>query len=78
MNCVDWQKASEFMDRSAGLLLQKTFSDAENALGVIAEALVISPYSEKLLESKAEALFMVCGFLVCQCSFVFPSSQCFS
>lgn len=53
------QRASEFMDRSAGFLLQKTFSDAENALGVIAEALVISPYSEKLLESKAEALFML-------------------
>lgn len=53
------QKASEFMDRSAGLLLQRTLADAESALGVIAEALIICPYSEKLLESKAEALFML-------------------
>ena len=52
------------MDRSAGLLSQKTYDDAESALGLIAEALVISPYSEKMLESKAEALFMVCGHLV--------------
>ncbi|XP_021843285.1 uncharacterized protein [Spinacia oleracea] len=53
------QKASEFMDRSSGLLLQRTLVDAESALGVIAEALIISPYSEKLLESKAEALLML-------------------
>lgn len=52
------------MDRSSGLLLQKTYADAESALGVIAEALAISPYSEKMLESKAEALFTVCGLLV--------------
>lgn len=51
------------MDRSSGLLLQRTLVDAESALGVIAEALIISPYSEKLLESKAEALLMVCSFV---------------
>ncbi|KAL2941973.1 DnaJ-like protein subfamily C member 7 [Bienertia sinuspersici] len=53
------QKASDFMDRAAGLLLQRTIADAESALEVIAEALVVSPHSEKLLESKAEALFML-------------------
>uniref|UniRef100_A0A803KMA5 J domain-containing protein n=1 Tax=Chenopodium quinoa TaxID=63459 RepID=A0A803KMA5_CHEQI len=53
------QKASEFMDHAARLLLQKTLADAETALRVISEALIISPYSEKLLESKAEALFML-------------------
>ncbi|CAO2837280.1 unnamed protein product [Amaranthus hypochondriacus] len=51
------QKVYDSMDRSSGLLLQKTYADAESALGVIAEALAISPYSEKMLESKAEALF---------------------
>ncbi|XP_021751500.1 uncharacterized protein LOC110717168 [Chenopodium quinoa] len=53
------QKASESMGHAARLLLQRTLSDAETALGVISEALIISPYSEKLLESKAEALFML-------------------
>lgn len=48
------------MQRSAQLLQNKTSNDAEIALGVIDEALFISSYSEKLLEMKAEALFMVC------------------
>jgi len=56
-----WQKVSECMDCSAELLLQRKPSDIESALRVIAEALVISPYSEQLLERKAEALFMVCN-----------------
>lgn len=55
-----WQKVSECMQRSAQLLQNKTSNDAEIALGVIDEALFISSYSEKLLEMKAEALFMVC------------------
>lgn len=50
------------MKCSSELLLKKTSNDMESALGVIAEALKISPYSEKLLEMKAEALFLVCGF----------------
>lgn len=53
------QKVSECMQRSAQLLQNKTSNDAEIALGVIDEALFISSYSEKLLEMKAEALFML-------------------
>lgn len=53
------QKVSECMDCSAGLLLQRKPSDIESALRVIAEALVISPYSEQLLERRAEAVFML-------------------
>ncbi|KAK9692315.1 hypothetical protein RND81_09G255700 [Saponaria officinalis] len=53
------QKVSECMDRSTLFLQQRTLPDAENALEIIAEALVISPYSEQLLESKAGALFML-------------------
>ncbi|KAJ8449434.1 hypothetical protein Cgig2_002231 [Carnegiea gigantea] len=51
------QKLSECTNLSAKLLQQRTFTDVERALGVIAEALVISPYSEQLLAHKAEALF---------------------
>ena len=58
-----WQKLSECMHQSAELLQRRTFDDAESALEVIAEALQISLYSEKLLEMKAEALFIVCVFL---------------
>lgn len=53
------QKVSECMKQSAELLQQRTSSDAESALGVIAQALEISPYYEKLLEMKANALFML-------------------
>lgn len=49
------------MNRSAKLLEQRTSSDVETALGIIDEALIISSFSEKLLEMKAEALFMVCA-----------------
>lgn len=47
------------MDRSAELLRNRTYSDAANALEIITEALLISPYSENLIEMKAEALLMV-------------------
>ncbi|XWS71203.1 hypothetical protein CRYUN_Cryun03dG0118700 [Craigia yunnanensis] len=50
------QKLSECMHQSAELLQRRTSDDAESALEVIAEALQISLYSEKLLEMKAEAL----------------------
>lgn len=53
------QKVSECMNRSAELLQRKTSSDVESALEFIAEALTISPCSEKLLEMKAEALFLM-------------------
>ncbi|GFZ20709.1 heat shock protein DnaJ with tetratricopeptide repeat-containing protein [Actinidia rufa] len=51
------QKVSEFMKQSAELLQRRTSSDAESALGVIAQALTISSCCEKLLEMKADALF---------------------
>lgn len=51
MNC-----SAEILTRT-----RSTANDAETALEVIAEALMISPYSEKLLEMKTEALFMVCS-----------------
>ncbi|KAI8526133.1 hypothetical protein RHMOL_Rhmol13G0285100 [Rhododendron molle] len=53
------QKVSECMKQSAELLRQRTSSDAESALGVIAQALTISSYCEKLLEMKADALLML-------------------
>lgn len=49
------------MKRAAELLEQRTSSDVETALGIIDEALLISSLSQKLLEMKAEALFMVCA-----------------
>ncbi|XP_068310115.1 uncharacterized protein [Pyrus communis] len=51
------QKVSECLNLSAGLFLWKTSTNAEHALQLIDEGLVISPSSEKLLEMKAEALF---------------------
>ncbi|KAM7505390.1 hypothetical protein LguiB_004294 [Lonicera macranthoides] len=50
------QKVIDCMNRSSELLKQKTSDAASNALGIIAEALSISCYSEKLLEMKGEAL----------------------
>ena len=51
---------AEYTNRSAKLLDRRTSDAALSALEIIAEALSISLYSEKLLEMKAEALFMVC------------------
>ncbi|KAK2381272.1 Heat shock protein DnaJ with tetratricopeptide repeat-containing protein [Trifolium repens] len=56
------QKVSDFMYHSAELLQRRTSSDTERALEHINEALVISMYSEKLLEMKAEALLMLCRY----------------
>ncbi|XP_059429535.1 uncharacterized protein LOC132163311 isoform X2 [Corylus avellana] len=53
------QNVLECMNRSTELLKRGMSSDVETALEVIAEALMISSYSEKLLEMKAEALFML-------------------
>jgi len=47
------------MNQSAELLQKKTLESATKALEVITDALSISRYSEKLLEMKGEALFMV-------------------
>lgn len=42
-------------------LLEEKSSDAESrALEIISEAMSISKFSEKLLQMKAEALYMVC------------------
>lgn len=47
------------MNDSAELLLARTPKDAEKSLEIISEALMISANSEKLIEMKAEALFLV-------------------
>ncbi len=49
------------LNHCAELLQRSTSNDAETALEVIAEGLMISSHSEKLLEMKADALFVVCG-----------------
>jgi len=51
---------SELINHSEELMQRRTAVDAEKALEHINEALAISSYFEKLLEMKAEALFMVC------------------
>ncbi|XP_021621833.1 uncharacterized protein LOC110621866 isoform X2 [Manihot esculenta] len=53
------RKVAECMNRSAKLFEQQTSDAALSALDVIAEALSISPYSEQLLEMKAESMFML-------------------
>ncbi|KAJ6778799.1 HEAT SHOCK PROTEIN DNAJ WITH TETRATRICOPEPTIDE REPEAT-CONTAINING PROTEIN [Salix koriyanagi] len=53
------QKVVECINHSAKLLEERTYDAALNALDVIAEALSISPCSERLLEMKAEFLFML-------------------
>ncbi|KAI9083235.1 hypothetical protein K1719_034767 [Acacia pycnantha] len=56
------QKVLEFINHSVELLQRRTTSDTDSALEQIKEALMISSYSEKLLEMKAEALFMLGKF----------------
>ncbi|XVF07172.1 hypothetical protein REPUB_Repub06bG0115500 [Reevesia pubescens] len=53
------QRVDELTNRSAILLEEKSSSAASSALDTIAEALSISSDSEKLLEMKAEALYML-------------------
>ena len=69
------QKVSECMKRLAELQLRSTSSDMQSALELISDALVISSCSEKLLEMKAEALFVVCCtsllLLLCSLSLIF-------
>ncbi|XP_031115831.1 uncharacterized protein LOC116019679 [Ipomoea triloba] len=50
------EKVAENLRQSAELLQQKTFDAARSALEIIAKALSISCYSEKLLEMKGEGL----------------------
>ncbi|PWA86445.1 dnaJ domain, Tetratricopeptide-like helical domain protein [Artemisia annua] len=51
------QKVTDCLKLSAELLQQKTYESATKALGIIAEALSISCYSEKLFNMKGDALF---------------------
>nr|GMD84483.1 DnaJ homolog subfamily C member 7-like isoform X1 [Ipomoea batatas] len=50
------EKVAESLHRSAELLKQQTCDAASSALEIIADALSISSYSEKLLEMKGECL----------------------
>ncbi|XP_028189253.1 uncharacterized protein LOC114375622 isoform X1 [Glycine soja] len=56
------QKVSELINHSDELLQRRIAADAERVLKHINEALMMSSYSEKLLEMKAEALFMLCRY----------------
>ncbi|GAB2295567.1 hypothetical protein Dimus_029728 [Dionaea muscipula] len=53
------QKVMDYINRSAEFIRQRTSEAATDALELIVEALVISPYSEKLLEMKAQALCLL-------------------
>ncbi|KAK9154792.1 hypothetical protein Sjap_002272 [Stephania japonica] len=55
------QQMVNYLDSCTELLRRKTCQDAESALKIIADALTISPYSEKLLQMKAEALLVTAG-----------------
>lgn len=54
-----FQKVADLIKQAAELLGGRTSSDSDSAISVIGEALMISPYSEKLLQMKVEALLMV-------------------
>ncbi|KAJ6716085.1 HEAT SHOCK PROTEIN DNAJ WITH TETRATRICOPEPTIDE REPEAT-CONTAINING PROTEIN [Salix koriyanagi] len=71
------QKVSECMQRSAELLKRGAPNDAESALQVISEGLLISSYSEELLEMKAESLFMLRKYeeLIQLCEHTFDSAK---
>ena len=53
------QKLDAHLDRARKLCQIDCFADATAALSLLNEAMVISPYSELLLEFKAEVLFKV-------------------
>ena len=71
------QKVSDFIYHSAELLKRRTSSDTERALEHINEALMISIYSEKLLEMKAKALLMLCRYeeVIQLCHETFSSAE---
>ncbi|TKY71052.1 DnaJ-like subfamily C member 7 [Spatholobus suberectus] len=71
------QKVAELINHSDELLQRRTDADAERALEHINEALMISLYSEKLLEMKAEALFMLCRYeeVIQLCDETFGSAE---
>ncbi|KAJ0978005.1 hypothetical protein J5N97_013479 [Dioscorea zingiberensis] len=53
------QLVADNMDQSENILLKRASTEAKRALGLITDALLISPYCEKLLEMKAELLLMM-------------------
>ncbi|KAK9055518.1 hypothetical protein SSX86_026602 [Deinandra increscens subsp. villosa] len=53
------EKVASYINKLTELLQHRTFESATTALEVIMEALAISPYSEKLLEMKGEALLVL-------------------
>lgn len=53
---------NDLMDQSSIFLEKRTLDDATKALEIISEALSIAPYSENLLEMKAEALVKLRNF----------------
>lgn len=63
IECVDGiqkaQKVAEYTNCSAKLLEQRTTDAALSALGIISEALSVCECSEKLLEMKADALYLL-------------------
>lgn len=58
------QRVSECMHEAGRRLQLRTLTDAEKALEILEDSLLISTYSEKLLTMKGEALLMVwkCNF----------------
>lgn len=57
---IGFQKVAECMKQAAELLGRKRSTDIDCAVSVISEGLMISSYSEKLLQMKVDALLMVC------------------
>lgn len=73
------QRVDELTKHSAILLEEKSSNATSSALDAISEALSISSRSEKLLEMKAEALYMVCALSTYDSTwFLFPFSRRFS
>lgn len=53
------KKVAECMSRAAELLDRRSISDMDCAVNIISEGLIISSYSEKLLQMKVDALLML-------------------
>lgn len=56
---------SDYIVQSEALIQKRTPDEVTKALQLISEAMSISPYSENLMEMKAEALLMVRCFIFC-------------
>ncbi|CAN1158302.1 DnaJ homolog subfamily C member 7 [Linum perenne] len=71
------QKVMECMQQSAELLERKTQDDAGTAVEVISEALLISPFADKLVEIKAKGLFTLRRYeeVILLCEQTFDSAK---